>query len=178
MKGIITTRQVVRGAIVAALYAVLTVGLAPISYGPIQFRLSEALKPLVIWFPDAIFGIALGTILANLLSPYVGAWELVFMPLTDFAGGVLCWWIGKHFPWLGVVVYALTTAASVSLMLNVITGAPFLPLFVSIGASELILLVGGFPVMRFVAHILGELLPDVGDSKETSRQVDKEQVGK
>ena len=161
MNEVITTRRVVRGAVVAALYAVLTVGLAPISYGPIQFRLSEALKPLVIWFPDAIFGIALGTILANLMSPYVGAWELVFMPFTDLAGGVLCWWIGKRSPWLGVIVYALTTGASVSLMLHVITATPFWPLFASIGASELILLVGGFPIMRFIARILGELLPDV-----------------
>jgi uncharacterized membrane protein len=161
LKDILTTRRVVRGAVVAALYAVFTVGLAPISYGPIQFRLSEALKPLVIWFPDAIFGLALGTILANLMSPYVGAWELVFMPFTDFAGGVLCWWIGKRSPWLGVVVYALTTGASVSLMLHVVTGAPFLPLFASIGASELILLIGGFPIMRFIARVLGQLLPQV-----------------
>ncbi|MEA3459794.1 MAG: QueT transporter family protein [Chloroflexota bacterium] len=161
MKGIVTTRRVVRGAIIAALYAVLTVGVAPISYGPVQFRLSEVLKPLVIWFPDAIFGIALGTVVANLLSPYVGAWELVFMPLTDLAGGVLCWWLGRFSPWAGVVAYALTTAASVSLMISVLTATPFLPLLVSIGASELVLLVGGMPLMRFITEMVARLTPRI-----------------
>ncbi len=158
---VITTRRVVRGAIVAALYAALTMALAPISYGPIQFRVSEALKPLVIWFPDAIFGIAFGTVVANLVSPYVGVWELVFMPFTDFAGGVLCWWLGRLSPWLGVTIYALTTAASVSLMINVLTAMPFLPLFASIGTSELILLVGGLPLMRFITRRLAQLAPDL-----------------
>ena len=35
-----------RGAIIAALYAALTLLLAPISYGEVQFRLAEALTVL------------------------------------------------------------------------------------------------------------------------------------
>ena len=37
--------------VVAAAYAALTIYLAPVSYGPVQFRLAEVLKPLVIWEP-------------------------------------------------------------------------------------------------------------------------------
>ena len=33
----------VHGAVIAALYVVLTLNFLPISYGPIQFRISEAL---------------------------------------------------------------------------------------------------------------------------------------
>ena len=42
-----STRRVARVAIIAALYAVFTWGIAPISYGPIQLRVSEALKVVV-----------------------------------------------------------------------------------------------------------------------------------
>jgi uncharacterized membrane protein len=35
------TRRIVFSALIAALYAALTYFLAPISYGPIQFRVSE-----------------------------------------------------------------------------------------------------------------------------------------
>ena len=35
-------RRLVRGALIAAIYAVLCAALAPISYGEVQFRISEA----------------------------------------------------------------------------------------------------------------------------------------
>ena len=38
-----TTRNIVTAAVIGALYAVLTMVLAPISYGPVQCRISEVL---------------------------------------------------------------------------------------------------------------------------------------
>jgi hypothetical protein len=43
-----TTKRVVRVAIIAALYVVLTLGIAPLSYGVIQFCISEILKIFVL----------------------------------------------------------------------------------------------------------------------------------
>ncbi|MBR0035651.1 MAG: QueT transporter family protein, partial [Synergistaceae bacterium] len=43
---VINTTKISRGALIGALYAVLTISLAPISYGPVQFRVSEALTLL------------------------------------------------------------------------------------------------------------------------------------
>ena len=37
------TKYLMQGAIIAAVYAVLTIMLAPISYGPMQVRVSEAM---------------------------------------------------------------------------------------------------------------------------------------
>ena len=39
----IQTRKLALAAVVAAAYAALTLGLAPISYGAVQFRVSEVL---------------------------------------------------------------------------------------------------------------------------------------
>lgn len=62
-------------AVVAALYAVLTLALPYLAYGPVQFRFSEALTVLPFFFPEAIPGLAVGCFLANLLgSPYVLDW--------------------------------------------------------------------------------------------------------
>jgi len=152
------TREVVCAAIIAALYAVFTVALAPLSYGPLQFRIAEILKGLVIWYPVTIPGIVLGTIIANLTSPYVGAWELVWMPITDGLGGVLTWMIARALghrigPWLAVLCYALTTGAAVGLMLSFVAGVPFWFVFASVAFSESVIIVGGLPIMRYIARM-------------------------
>ncbi|TET78175.1 QueT transporter family protein, partial [candidate division TA06 bacterium] len=55
-----TIRTISTGAVVAATYAVLTIWLAPISYGPIQVRLSEALTVLPFVASASIWGLFLG----------------------------------------------------------------------------------------------------------------------
>lgn len=135
------TREVVCAAVIAALYAVFIVALAPLSYGPLQFRIAEILKGLVISHPVTIPGIVLGTIIANLTSPYVGAWELVWMPITDGLGGVLAWMIARALghrigPWLAVLCYALTTGAAVGLMLSFVAGVPFWFVFASVALAS------------------------------------------
>ena len=64
----ITTRALTRAAIIAALYAALTLLLAPISYGEVQIRLSEALTLLPILMPEAVPALAVGCLLANILG--------------------------------------------------------------------------------------------------------------
>ncbi|MEJ8554546.1 QueT transporter family protein [Tepidibacter sp. Z1-5] len=55
--------------IVAAIYAVATIAIAPISYGAIQFRISEILILLAFINPIYIPGLVLGCIIANFFSP-------------------------------------------------------------------------------------------------------------
>ena len=50
-------RRLVRGALIAAIYAVLCIVLQPISFSEIQFRVSEALTVLPILMPEAIPGL-------------------------------------------------------------------------------------------------------------------------
>ena len=67
-----TTRSIVRGGLIAALYVVLTLAFRPISFGAIQFRISEALTLLPILTLDAVPGLFIGCLLANLLGG--GVW--------------------------------------------------------------------------------------------------------
>ncbi len=54
--------------ILASIYAVLTIATATISYGPIQFRVAEALCVLPFFAPWSLWGVGLGCLLANLFS--------------------------------------------------------------------------------------------------------------
>lgn len=65
----ITVSKITKVAIVAAVYAVLTAVIAPISYGPIQFRLSEIMTLLAFIDPLYIPGLVLGCAISNLFSP-------------------------------------------------------------------------------------------------------------
>ena len=62
------TNTLTRGAIIAALYAAITLLLAPISYGEVQIRISEALTLLPILLPEAVPALAVGCLLANILG--------------------------------------------------------------------------------------------------------------
>lgn len=64
----ITIHQVTFCGILAAVYAVLTICTSAISYGPIQFRLAEALCILPYFNPIATIGLTLGCLIANLFS--------------------------------------------------------------------------------------------------------------
>lgn len=64
------TRTMVMNAAVAAVYAALTLALAPVSYGPIQVRLSEWMTLLAFVNPRLVPGLVIGCALANLASPF------------------------------------------------------------------------------------------------------------
>ena len=64
------TKYIIQAAVIAAIYAVLTVALAPISYGVMQVRVSEALTILPLFTPAAIPGLFVGCLVSNTLGPY------------------------------------------------------------------------------------------------------------
>lgn len=80
-------RSLTEAALIAAMYAALTVAVAPLSYGPVQFRISEAMTVLPVFTPAAIPGLTVGCLMANLLgllsgSNPAGVWDLVLGPLA------------------------------------------------------------------------------------------------
>lgn len=61
-------QRITQGAAIAALYVVLTLVFAPISFGPIQLRIAEALCILPMFTAAAIPGLFIGCLLANLIG--------------------------------------------------------------------------------------------------------------
>ena len=74
-----------RNSLLAAIYAALTLGLAPFSYGPIQVRLSECLTLLAFCSRRWIPGLTIGCFLANVGSPF-GLPDMVLGTLATFLG--------------------------------------------------------------------------------------------
>ncbi|MEI3426456.1 MAG: QueT transporter family protein [Christensenellales bacterium] len=81
-KKLLTTRSLCLSAIIAALYAALTLLLAPISYGNIQCRVSEAFTVLPMVLPQSIPGLFVGCLIANIFSPSPSILDIVFGSLT------------------------------------------------------------------------------------------------
>jgi len=84
----VTTKQITRAALVAGLYAVLTIVLAPISYGAVQVRVADALAVLPYIFPETAVGLFVGCIIANMIGGY-GVLDIVFGGLSTLVAGVL-----------------------------------------------------------------------------------------
>ena len=66
------TRKLTRCALVAAVYVALTMlsNVLNLAFGPIQLRFSEALTVLPFLLPETAWGLFVGCMLSNILSPY------------------------------------------------------------------------------------------------------------
>ena len=108
------TRALARGAIIAALYTALTVLLAPLSYGEVQVRFSEAFTLLPILMPEAVPALMVGCLLSNILGGCT-IFDIVFGSLATLLAA-LCtrrlrdkFWLAALMPVLfnGVIVGAV-----------------------------------------------------------------------
>lgn len=78
-----TLRKLVYSAVIGAIYAVLTMVLAPISYGVVQFRISEVLCVLPFFVPYSAVGLTIGCVIANLMSA-AGILDVIFGSIATF----------------------------------------------------------------------------------------------
>ena len=90
----ITTRRIAVAALIGAVYAALTIALAPISYGPVQFRVSEVLCILPYFVPYSAWGLYAGCILANLFTGNI--FDILFGSLATLFAGLLTARIGRR----------------------------------------------------------------------------------
>ena len=90
----ISVKFIAESAIIAALYVVTTWLLAPISYGPIQFRISEVLMLLVVLNPKFSFALILGCFISNTTSS-LGWYDMVFGTLATIIAIIPMFFIRK-----------------------------------------------------------------------------------
>jgi uncharacterized membrane protein len=130
-----SSRFLVRAAVYAALYAVLTLapGLNALAYGEVQFRVSEALLAFACVDPAAVPGLAVGTALGNLNSPMLLA-DVVFGSLLTLVAAALMRRIGPRLAALAVPV--VVNGLGVAAMLAVVLELPFWASAVWVAAGE------------------------------------------
>ena len=84
-----------QGSMIAAIYVALTLAFAPISYGVVQFRISEALCVLPFFTPAAIPGLFVGCLLSNILGGAVPL-DVIFGSLATLIGALGSWYLRMH----------------------------------------------------------------------------------
>lgn len=107
-----SSRRITAAALIAAIYAALSLALAPFSFGQVQVRVSEALTMLCVFNPAAIWGVTLGCFITNLIGVLMGANILGFVDVftgtfATFAAAFLTYKLGsfrtKGFPLLSSI---------------------------------------------------------------------------
>lgn len=126
------------GAMIAALYVVLTMPFASFAFGVIQFRFAEALTILPFFTPAAIPGLTLGCLLANLLAgaPLL---DVIFGTVATLLGALGSYALRKQ-KWLVCVPPILSNTVIIPWVLRMAYGVPdAIPfLMLSVGISEII----------------------------------------
>ena len=150
-KKLLTTRSVCLSAMIAALYAALTLLLAPISYGAIQCRISEAMTLLPILLPQAIPGLVIGCLVANLLSP-VAVWDVIFGTLATLIAALGTYWLRKK-PLLAALCPVVANGVIVGVMLAVFYALPLWMTMLEVAVGEAVAVALGFILLAALRKV-------------------------
>ncbi|WP_316630135.1 QueT transporter family protein [uncultured Ruminococcus sp.] len=153
---------ITQAAIIAALYAVLTIGqnalLPGTASAAVQFRVAEVLCVLAIYTPAAIPGLTIGCIIANISSVTAGLgfYDMIFGSLASLLAALAMYGLRnvriKNIPFLALLMPALFNGVIVGLEISIFfsdTGFSFVSFLITGGCVALgelvVLLVLGIP---------------------------------
>ncbi len=145
------TKHVIQAAVIAAVYAALTIALAPLSYGVMQVRVSEALTVLPFFTPAAIPGLFVGCLISNILGPY-GLVDMIFGSAATLLGAIGSYML-RNKPLLVPLPPVILNGIVIGPMLYYIYSVP-VPLIgciLWVMLGELIACYGlGYPLMKYL----------------------------
>lgn len=97
---------IARVGVISATYAACTLVtmlfLGGLAWGPVQFRVSEALCVLALFTPAAVPGLTLGCVVANVANiafsgtGMLGLLDVLFGSLATFSGALFTWKMRRH----------------------------------------------------------------------------------
>ena len=117
-----STKLLVITAMVAAVYVVMTLAIAPLSYGFIQMRISEVLVLLAFIDKRYVPGLILGCFIANLFSPF-GMIDVVFGTVCTTVG---LWGITRSKTLFGATLWPVFSNAFIGVELYILGECPLL----------------------------------------------------
>jgi uncharacterized membrane protein len=144
-------------SIIAVLYAVLVIVLAPISFGPVQLRIADCIIPLAALFGlPAVFGVTIGCFVSNMYY-WLGFYDVFFGPLANFIAAFLIFLLRRK-PILATILGSLPIGFIVGGYLWIFFPPPvvfglnlpvWLAMMLSITISTLIsLTLIGYPILQ------------------------------
>lgn len=159
------TRQLVFGALIAAVYTGVSLALPAFSYGALQIRFSEALTLLPAVIPSSLWGLTMGCFLTNLIGVFIGAntlgaLDVFFGTFATFVAALLTRVLGKlrfhSVPFLSAFPPVIINALVVGLELSFIatggiSGEAFWSGALMVGAGEVLPCFAlGLPMVYFL----------------------------
>ena len=159
------TYAIAAAAITGAAYAALTVLLAPISYGPIQLRVSELLCVLPFFLPCSAWGLFAGCAVANLLTGNI--LDIVFGSLATLFASLVTAQLGKQGStaanrFLSCLTVVLTNAVVVGAVITKAyngIGIFSHPGAFALNAAQIalgegaVMFIGGLPLMKYLPKL-------------------------
>lgn len=144
-----TVKKLTFAAVIAAVYAALTIYLAPISYGPVQCRISEVLCILPLFSPVAVWGLFVGCLIANIFTGSVI--DVIFGSVTTLVAAYLTYktrknvYIAMIFP---VILNALVVGGYLAVLYE---GIPIYLSMLYVGIGQLGSCMGlGLPLYKLI----------------------------
>lgn len=157
------TSRLARAGLIAAVYVVLNL-LLPFGFGPIQFRVSEALCILPILYSESVWGVFVGCFVANLLGLGLGMttpWDVLIGPAATLLAAV---WTRKcRSDWVAPLPPVVCNALLIGTMLTALYFPDMPPVMwgyhiLSVGISELIVLyLCGLPLVKVLRKLKWKL---------------------
>ncbi len=142
------TRDITWISVVSALYVVITLVFAPISYGPIQIRVSEALTLLPFFDRRAIPALFIGCFVANIFGG-LGIYDIVFGSLLTLIAAFLTYKMKNIY--LAGIPPVIVNAFGVGLYLSLFFKLPYFVTVFYIAIGETISVYAiGLPLALYV----------------------------
>lgn len=159
-------KKLVTTALVAAIYATLTLVLGAISYGPIQFRVAEIMVLLPFIKKDYIWGLTIGCFLANIIGPY-GVPDIIFGTTATFLSVYAVYMTskmmyGKKYALLVSSIWpTVINAIIIGIMLNIFFGLPLMLSMAQVGFGQFVVItIIGVPLYKSLEGKYFKILKD------------------
>lgn len=160
-------KQIAIVGLIAALYAVITLALGFISYGQIQFRISEILMFLPLFGKEYIIALTLGCFLANVVGPF-GVPDIIFGTLATLISSILVYYTPKltnnnrYTLFIASLWPTIINALIIGWELYKFFGVPFVLGFLQVGFGEFVVItIVGLPVFKMVNNKYGNRIKNL-----------------
>lgn len=161
------TKRIAITAAIAAIYAVTTLCISPLSFGNVQFRFSEILVLLALFDPLYIGGLTLGCFIANMLGPN-GIMDIIFGTLATFISVLAVYYTpkiirnGKTALIVASLWPAIINGLIVGTMLSCLYKLPLALSIFQVAFGEFVIVtILGVPFIKYIKPYIKKTIPNV-----------------